>query len=170
MATRFSYRFNWERFLDTALPITLRTRTIKMLFRCGYEVMDRLILEPFALARNEDRFTTSHNGQVVYLQKALNEHFRSNNRASHFRVADVGSQLIVRYAYDEYHSNVTYAHNQEARQVDHLYAVNVTKLKQGSTFVIRVPRDIYFSRLSEVKRFVNRYRLITRVPIYEPTS
>lgn len=170
MATKYNYGFDWCRFVSSMLPFHLRVKGIKALFSPAFKVLQEAILSPFSLARDNDSFKVTHNSQVVYLQLALNKKFKSNMNGVFFRLGEIGEELTVNYAYDENSPSTSWAHDEKKKDVTHFYAVNAVKKNTTNTFVVFVPSDLYHSKINEIKQFVNSYRLVTRVPFYEPVS
>lgn len=169
MATKYNYGFDWRRFVNLMLPFHLRVKGIKALFSPAFKVLQEVILLPFSQARDNDNFRVEHNSQVVYLQLALNKKFKSN-MGVYFRLGDVGEELKVSYAYDEQSPYNSWAYDAKKKDVVHFYAINAIKKNIKNSFVVYVPSDLYQTRMNEIKTFVNSYRLVTRVPFYEPIS
>lgn len=175
MVTKYNYSFDWRRFVVLMLPFHLRVKGIKALFAPAFKVLQEAILSPFSLAKDNDNFKVTHNSQVIYLQLALNKRFKSSLSRVHFRLGDIGEDLEIMHAYNETDSDrVLYAKDlsfgDNANSSEHFYAVNAVKKNNVNSFVVYVPSDLYHTKLNEIKQFVNTYRMVTRVPLYEPTN
>lgn len=173
MVTKYNYGFDWRRFVNLMLPFHLRIKGIKSLFSPAFKVLQEAILSPFSLARDNDNFKVTHNSQVVYLQLALNKKFKSSLNGVCFRVGNVGEKAEVTYVVEEktrYNEHPFLQLEEKGKAKNHIRAINEVSLHSANAFVVYVPSDLYNSRLVEIKRFVNDYRLVTRVPIYESVN
>lgn len=114
-------------------------------------------------------FRLHHNGQVCYLRHALNSEF---GLTSGFDIVDADS-------YDG-----EWLHAKDSVMQDQLYATdeaaedsNVPLLADEAqltyvpnSFIVRVPADIYMTRLTKVKSIVEQNRMLTKRPIYISSS
>ena len=120
----------------------------------------------------DDDFKLSHNGQVCYLRAALNAKF-GNMTSGFFMVEDYVKDLTWLYAATEDENLNPEKEHIEALQdnavTGHIYAPREAVMNDNKTFIIYVPSDLYNDEyLPKIKQFVNEYKLVTRVPQYEP--
>jgi len=115
-----------------------------------------------------------HNGQVCYLRAALNQKFKSNS-IERFEIDDIENDVGWSYiGNDSDKTQLAYIADEKAdSQVEKIvdfFIPDETVLEVKNTFVITVPTDLYESELPVIRRFVNKYRLVTRVPLYKPQT
>jgi len=186
METR--YKVNFRRLAEQNLPPDLRSRSILALMRSAFAPVQSSkvsgnFVKRFAAFRDDTRFDISHNGQVCYLRAALNAKFKSN-LGVFFDITDTVKNLEWVYAMTE---DVADSGEGDAAPagtkhifakieqdndpiIDPLLVPNEAILEGHNTFIVWVPADLYATKLPQIKQFVNKYRLVTRVPQYEPKN
>lgn len=173
METKF--KICWQRLAGLPSAFGMRSASVQALLRAGFSILQNDIDPRFKAARAADRFDIQHNGQVCYLRAALNTQFKSAS-GIYFDIAETVPNLAWIYAKTEetpnghiYAKTEDTTDTEEAKGIiDPLLAPNEAILDVKNTFIIYVPADLYATQLMAIKRFVNKYRLITRVPQYEP--
>lgn len=136
------------------------------------------LYQRFLEMRGDHIYRLSHNGQVCYLRAALNDAFGLKKG---FEIEDA----------DEYKGEWIYAKDPSMPQ--QLLAVDEGKnSKPGendppehptplladearlnaprNAFIVRVPGNIYTTQLDKVKAIVEKYRILSKTPIYTRTK
>lgn len=175
------YKVNFDKWILSLLPSFLRQSLIFAILRamCAPIKTDKTgLYSRFLVARDEHLYRLAHNGQVCYLRAALNDAF-GLKPSSGFTVED----------YTEDHGEWQYAKHEDMN--DQLYPIDEQlnpNLPDGEVadpampilyseeilyreqcnFIIGVPTDIYTTQLDKVKAIVEKYRLLSKVPIYTP--
>lgn len=158
------------------LPTFLRHRVLFAFCKAMCAPVAALYRE-FLNVRGNHIFRTAYNGQVCYLLAALNDHFNTTG----FEIADgdtVGewlyakkedmvSQLLV---VDE---NLNPPREEGEPPPEHpvpLLADEIRLTMKQDTFVVYVPEFIYATQLPQVRAVVDRFRILSKTPIYSPIS
>ena len=162
------FRVDFDKWILTVLPSFLRRRVLFALCRALCAPV-KTLYGRFLDARNAHLYRLAHSGQVCYLRAALNDAFRSKG----FDIVD----------YDDQRGEWVYAKadsmagqllaKEESRNIPEdgepampiLYDETRLNLPQNY-FVVIVPWEIYTTRLDNVKAVVDKYRLISKTPIY----
>lgn len=171
---------DFDKWIATMLPTFLRRKRIFALIRglCATLYQgDTSLYERFGDARGDHIFRLSHNGQVCHLRHALNSSF---GLTKGFEIEDPaedpGEWLYAKQdgtegqltAVDE---TVNANPAEGAPAPEHpvpLLADEAQLMAAHNTFIVRVPNDIYYSQLDKVKSIVEKYRLLSKQPIYTP--
>lgn len=181
--------------LAALLPFGMRSASVLALLRAGFAPYTQWLAAAFRAARAEERFRLLHNGQVCYLCAALNARYRSALPGVRFRIGESGIGQPWTYARQEettpegiQQTDHTFALTEPAPQpappdptnpnapsevypsFDPPYATGEVKLENLCTFIVYVPGDLYYSSLQDIRHFVEHYRLVTRIPQYEPIN
>lgn len=174
MAT--NYNVSIARLIELLLPISMRSASVVAMLRAAFafytqSTIERTALaEMFATARASDNFEATHNGQVCYLRAALNAKFKSN-LGIYFRIAESSSGVVWPYAATEADIVGHIYASTEKSTTGHVFAPDESVMDSRNSFIVYVPSDLYAEpMLSRIKLFVNKYRLVTRIPQYEPIN
>lgn len=176
------FNVNFDRWIALMLPTFMRRRRIFAFCRalCAPLYLgDGGVYNRFLQARGDHIYRLSHNGQVCYLRAALNDAFGLKKG---FEIEDA----------DDYKGEWVYAKDPTMPQ--QLYSVDERLNETGTgtvatpghsmplladearlnapknSFIVRVPANIYATRLDKVKAIVEQYRILSKTPIYTPTS
>ena len=175
------YKVDFDKWILSVLPSFLRKNVIFAILRamCAPIKSEKSgLYARFILARKDHLYRLSHNGQVCYLRAALNDAF-GLQPSKGFTIED----------YVEIDGEWQYAKHEGMN--DHLYPVDEglnPNLPEGETadpampilysediinrgqchFVIGVPSAIYSTSLDKVQAIVEKYRLLSKIPIYTP--
>ena len=137
------------------------------------------LYQRFLEMRGDHIYRLSHNGQVCYLRAALNDAFGLKKG---FEIEDA----------DEYEGEWIYAKDptmpQQLLAVDEgknpkpgendpppelptpLLADEARLNAPRNAFIVRVPGNIYTTQLDKVKAIVEKYRILSKTPIYTRTK
>ncbi len=176
------FDINFDKWIATMLPTFLRRRRIFAFCRALCSPLylgDGGLYPRFLQKRGDHIYRLSHNGQVCYLRAALNNAF---NLKKGFEIEDA----------DEYEGEWVYAKDptmpQQLLVVDEaknpkredgdpppehstpLLADEARLNAPHNAFIVRVPGNIYSTQLDKVKAIVDQYRILSKTPIYTPTS
>lgn len=187
-------RFNIDHArLAELLPFGMRSASVLGMIRAGFAPYSERMAEIFRSTRADDHFRLRHNGQVCYLRAALNAKFKSSLKGLYFRIADIGIERQWIYAKQENNNGVAtgyiYARTEPTPTIKQVktpagnirevlvypafnppYAPSEVQPGELYSFIIYVPSDLYYSCLPQIKRLVEQYRLVTRIPQYEPIN
>jgi len=157
------------RLAELLLPFSLRSASILALLRSAFMPLERDLFMRFDRTRQEDIFDLRHNGQVCYLRAALNARFRSRT-GIRFEIMDVhGGAEWMHIGSDSDLAHRAYITDEQSDH-DIFFIPDEQILDLKNTFAIYVPADLYHNDLPAIKRFVNKYRLVTRIPLYKPRN
>lgn len=148
------FEVDFKRLIALMLPGMLRRPLVFGLLRAGAVGVERLYAG-FRDGRRRRLFRLGHNGQVCYLRGALNEYFGRG-----FGIADRHSGGRWLHAVTESGSRITQAVSEEARGVPVVYTERMLNAAQND-FDVLVPAR-FWSRLDEIKAFVESYKLPTK--------
>ena len=158
-------RIDWRALITDALPSFLRCSLIIALLLAVTTPL-RSLYDRFLLLRDADRYHVQHNGQVCHLLGILEDKYPSA-QGIHYRIEDVLPSGSVVDTFPEKRPNVPIAKPNATHGV-------LDTIQEGfpdrSSFRVFVPRDVYDIHLREVSFLVERYKLLTRTPIFLPTD
>ena len=167
MKLETKFNINFSQMVELLLPFSMRSASILALMRSAFAPLHDLY-RCFESARNNDRFIMRHNGQVCYLRAALNEKFKSSIGLRFDIVESYGNAEWVYIGRD---SELPFTDITDERPgKDCFFIPDETVLDITNTFVVCVPTDLYDKELQAIERFVNQYRLITKIPLYKPKN
>ena len=171
-------RIDWRALITTALPSFLRCSLVIALLLAVTAPL-RSLYDRFLLLRDADRYHVQHNGQVCHLLgiledkdyramlRTLVEDKYPSAQGIHYRIEDVLPSGRVVDTFPEKLPNVPIAKPNASQGV-------LDTIQEGfpdrSSFRVFVPRDVYDTHLREVSFLVERYKLLTRTPIFLPTD
>nr|DAJ30014.1 MAG TPA: hypothetical protein [Caudoviricetes sp.] len=115
----------------------------------------------FTEKRTQDLYKLAHNGQVCYLEKALNDRFDRQSRR--IRIED-GTRYKQEYIYTqaENRPRIVSPENPMILYPRGYYA------DIGVDFIVKVPREIYKTNDYEMKALIDFYRLASKRYKIEP--
>lgn len=165
MQTDNKYKVSFPRLIELLLPMGMRTQSFKAVVCAGAKIVETQ-RQQLLQAMQEDHFRVRHNGQVCYLRAALNKHFAPKDKP--FRIREPYGELEWLYANTEEGKNHILA-NTEEYDKPHIYAPDEVVMNERYSFVVSVPASLGKNEdtMNKIKHFVNEYRLVTRVPLYE---
>lgn len=176
------FDINFNKWIALMLPTFLRRRRLFAFIRalCAPLYLgDGGLYQRFLEMRGNHIYRLSHNGQVCYLRAALNDAFGLKKG---FEIEDA----------DEYEGEWIYAKDPSMPQ--QLLAVDESKNPEPgdgeappehptplladearlnaprNAFIVRVPGNIYATQLDKVKAIVEKYRILSKTPIYTQTT
>lgn len=176
------FDIDFNKWIALMLPTFLRRRRLFAFVRalCAPLYLgEGGLYKRFLEMRGDHIYRLSHNGQVCYLRAALNDAFGLKKG---FEIEDA----------DEYEGEWIYAKDPSMPQ--QLLAVDEGKNPRTdeddpppehptplladearlnvlrNAFIVRVPGNIYTTRLDKVKAIVEKYRILTKTPIYTRTT
>lgn len=174
------FEIDFDKWIATMLPTFLRMRRVFAFCRalCSPLYLGEAGLYPrFLRARGDHIYRLCHNGQVCYLRAALNDAF---NLKKGFEIEDAGgyegewvyakdpsmpNQLL---AVDEKKNGKPAEGEPPPEHPTPLLADEARLNAPQNAFVVRVPISIYTTQLDKVKSIVERYRILSKTPIYTP--
>lgn len=176
--------------IASALPFSMRSASVLGMLRAGFAPYTHHLAAKFHDARAGDHFRLRHNGQVCYLRAALNARFRSSLKGVFFQIGDTGVEKAWIYAKVESFSPTAHTYaltepepiplppnpkNRNAPKEKYPdfnppYAPSEVKPGEQHSFIVYVPSDLYYSNLTQIKGFVDEYRLVGRKVYYEPIN
>lgn len=165
METKF--KIDFSRIADRLLLIHLRAGVLKEFVDEAFSVLKTTIWASFSTSRHDDYFELNHNGQVCYLRAALNAKFKSV-LGIYFEIEDQRGIRDIAFATTEKQVADHVFASVEPAPADGLYAVSEADVGNLTDFVVRVPSDLYGAQLDAIKHFVDKYKLPTMQPQYEP--
>lgn len=160
------FKIIFSRLIDWLLPVHLRDGGLKALLIASFAILKAEIWALFNKGRKEDYFDLNYNGQVCYLRAALNAKFKSALGA-YFEIGDPLSVADIVFAVTEKERVGHIFATGEPVPDNGVYALTETAPDQLNHFVIYVPADLYSTQLAAIKRFVEKYKLVTRLPHYK---
>jgi hypothetical protein len=163
------FNIYFGRLAEQLLPFSMRSMSILTLMRSAFASWEHGLRERFERACNDDMFDLQHNGQVCYLRAALNAKFGDND--NRFDIVDIyGDAEWIYIGSDSDLAHRAYIIDERSDH-DCFFIPDEMFLDIKNTFVVCVPENRFNERdLPVIKRFVNKYRLITRVPLYKPQN
>ncbi len=155
-------KVDFKRLLFFFLPISLRQPTM---FAWFYSMIKSIesIYRLFTDQNKVDMIRLSHNSQVCYLQKILNDNFDSGVGKRRIRIVD-GNKYKRTYIYTE-------AEPKEMKYLGDMYIrEEVDYADTGVDFIVRLPKekfdlaekDIRKNELQKVRAIVDFYRLASK--------
>lgn len=176
------FDINFNKWIALMLPTFMRRRRLFAFVRalCAPLYLGKNSLyQRFLEMRGDHIYRLSHNGQVCYLRAALNDAFGLKKG---FEIEDA----------DEYKGEWIYAKDpsmpQQLLAVDEgknpkpgendpppehptpLLADEARLNAPRNSFIVRVPGNIYTTQLDKVKAIVEKYRILSKTPIYTRTK
>ncbi len=161
------FNIDYKRLLVLLLPTFLRKPFVFGLLRAAIVPLETLH-KRFSTNRQANNYRLSHNGQVCYLQAALNDNFKSGNggKITLITVERVGEWL---YAITESGERILLAGDESTEEIPVAYNELMLNTSQND-FVVSIPSDLYDTRLEEIKATVDKYKLISKCAIYMSQS
>lgn len=171
------FTVDFDRWIAQMLPTFLRRRVLYAFCRAMCAPV-RSVYEAFLQSRGDQIFNAAYNGQVCYLRAALNDAFETIG----FQIADgddvSGSWLYAKkedmpvqlIAVDE---ELNPAPDDETPPPDYpmpLLADEMRLNARQDTFIVYVPESIYMTHLPRVRAIVDRFRILSKTPIYTSIS
>ncbi len=170
------FTIDFDKWVAQMLPTFLRHRRLYAFCRAMCAPVVSLYRD-FLNVRGDHIFRTAYNGQVCYLRAALNDRFNTTG----FEIADgdtVGEWL---YAKKEdmpaqltaVNERLNPAPGENDPPPEHpvpLLADELRLTARRDTFVVYVPESIYTTQLPQVRAVVDRFRILSKTPIYTPIS
>lgn len=171
------FSVDFDKWIVQMLPTFLRRRVMFAFIRAMCAPVVELY-HAFLASRSEQIFNSAYNGQVCYLRAALNDAFGvtgfqisdGDNVTGEWLYAkkdDMPGQLL---AVDE---TLNKAPGEDEEPPEHptpLLADEMQLTAVQDTFIVYVPESIYATQLSRVKAIVDRFRILSKTPVYTSTS
>lgn len=157
------YKIAYRVWVRDMLPIVLRRPRIVALLMAAIKPIDDLY-NMFLRDRRGDLSSLKYNGQVCYLRAAL-EAYCPSSRGIRYIISDMPEEsgsLLYAYAEDSWSVDVASAESDVAVPIVYSW-VDVSMV---TGFLVGVPLDIYNTRLAEVRRVVDKYKLPTKTTYY----
>jgi len=142
-----TYNFNIDKLLVLLTPTFLRKRKLVAWLRTLAMPLNKL-LDDFKAHRERDLYNLTHNSQVCYLRKALNDEFDPQLRR--IKIED-GTRNIRRYIYQRNVNRPLYL----GRMFLYLRG---NYIDGGVDFVVVLPRDLEYDKY-KLEALVNFYKL-----------
>lgn len=172
------FTIDFDKWIATMLPTFLRRRRVFAFCRALCSPVVWLYGE-FLNARSDHIYRLTHNGQVCYLRAALNDAF---GLTKGFEVEDAddyaGEWIFAKdptmpqqlLAVDEGLNPAPEEGDPPPEHPTPLLADEARLNAPHNSFIVRVPHDIYISQLDKVKAIVEKYRILSKQPIYTSTT
>jgi len=141
------YNFNIDKLLVLLTPTFLRKRKLVAWLRTLAMPLNKL-LDDFKVHRERDLYNLTHNSQVCYLRKALNDEFDPQLRR--IKIED-GTRNIRRYIYQRNVNRPLYL----GRMFLYLRG---NYIDGGVDFVVVLPRGLEYDKY-KLEALVNFYKL-----------
>lgn len=141
------YNFNIDKLLVLITPTFLRKRKLVAWLRTLAMPLNKL-LDDFKVHRERDLYNLTHNSQVCYLRKALNDEFDPQLRR--IKIED-GTRNIRRYIYQRNVNRPLYL----GRMFLYLRG---NYIDGGVDFVVVLPRGLEYDKY-KLEALVNFYKL-----------
>lgn len=176
------FEIDFNKWIATMLPTFLRLRRVFAFCRalCSPLYLGETGLYPRFLQMREDHiYRLCHNGQVCYLRAALNDTF---GLMKGFEIEDAegykGEWVYAKdptmpgqlLAVDEKLNPKPGENDPPPEHPTPLLADEARLNAPQNSFIVRVPLNIYTTQLDKVKAIVEKYRILSKVPIYTTTS
>lgn len=142
-----TYNFNIDKLLVLLTPTFLRKRKLVAWLRTLAMPLNKL-LDDFKVHRERDLYNLTHNSQVCYLRKALNDEFDPQLRR--IKIED-GTRNIRRYIYQRNVNRPLYL----GRMFLYLRG---NYIDGGVDFVVVLPQGLEYDRY-KLEALVNFYKL-----------
>lgn len=166
MKTDNRFRISIPRLVELLLPMGMRAKSLKTIICAGIKSIE-VQHNNFLRAMEDDRFRIHHNGQVCYLQAALNKHFKPP-KDKPFLIKEPYGGLEWLYAQTE-KPEITAHINAKSEDTTegHIFAPDYVEMDNRNSFVVYIPNEVgNDENIGQIKQFVNEYRLVTRIPQY----
>ena len=164
------FDIDYNRLIAIMLPSSLRKPLVFGLLRAAVAALQTLY-EEFCEARDEHNFRLTHNGQVCYLQAALNAKFKSSYGTILILSAIRDGEWL--YAIAEDGTGITKAisesNDDDEQDVPLVYSELALNSAQNE-FIVSVPSDLYDTMLDSIKAFVDQYKLVSKRASYVAQS
>lgn len=162
------FKIDFDKWILTVLPTFLRRSVVFAFCRAMCAPIVSLY-NRFAESRNGHIYTLTHNGQVCYLRAALNEAFHTTG----FEIVDYDDNRGEwHFAKTEGMTGQTYAVDEDLKDPENhpipLLADEARLNLAMNCFIVQVPGVIYATQLDKVKAVVDKYRILSKTPIYTP--
>nr|DAV24518.1 MAG TPA: hypothetical protein [Caudoviricetes sp.] len=141
------YNFNIDKLLVLLTPTFLRKRKLVAWLRTLAMPLNKL-LDDFKVHRERDLYNLTHNSQVCYLRKALNDEF--DPQLKRIKIED-GTRNIRRYIYQRNINRPLYL----GRMFLYLRG---NYIDGGVDFVVVLPRGLEYDKY-KLEALVNFYKL-----------
>ncbi len=172
------FTIDFDKWIAEMLPMFLRRRRVFAFCRALCAPVVWLYGE-FLNARSDHIYRLTHNGQVCYLRAALNDAFGLTKGFEVEDADDYAGEWV--YAKDPTMPQQLLAVDEKLnppRETDDPPPEHPTPLLADearlnaphNSFIVRVPHDIYISQLDKVKAIVEKYRILSKQPIYTSTT
>lgn len=179
------FTIDFDKWIATMLPMFLRRRRVFAFCRALCSPVVWLYEQYFATSeskmsmRQDHIYRLTHNGQVCYLRAALNDAF---GLTKGFEVEDAddyaGEWVYAKdptmpqqlLAVDEHLNPARESGEPPPEHPTPLLADEARLNAPHNSFIVRVPHDIYISQLDKVKAIVEKYRILSKQPIYTSTT
>lgn len=153
------------------LPTFLRQPVLLSVLRAPVQPL--VSLSDSCLSQRTDTlFGLQHTGQVCCLKDALNRYFGLDDYDAGFEIEDINAEGDFRFAYDE---TENLAEQQwltaDEPDGDIIYDEEVI-LVTTKSFVVLVPASVYDAadKMPIVRKIVEKYRLVSRLPMYKRSA
>lgn len=176
------FDINFDKWIALMLPAFMRRRRLFSFIRalCSPLYLGEVsIYRRFLQMRGDHIRDLSHNGQVCYLRAALNDAFGLRKGFDIEDAADYDGTWIYAkdssmpqqlHAVDEALNTGTGDSDVPDEHPTPLLADEARLAAPHNSFIVRVPGNIYATRLDKVKSIVERYRILSKTPVYTQTS
>lgn len=176
------FDISFDKWIASMLPTFLRRPRVFAFCRALCSPLylgegERSIYRRFLKSRGDHIYRVSHNGQVCYLRAALNDAFGlkkgfeiadpdDDRREWHFAKDPTMPQQFL--AVDERLNQPPSGEEPPEHPVP-ILADEVRLNAPRNSFIVYVPGNIYASRLDKVKSIVEKFRILSKTPIYTST-
>lgn len=159
------FKVDYKRLVCLLLPTFLRRPVLFGLIRAAVAPLE-LLYRRFCSARSKHIYRLTHNGQVCYLRACLNDHFKSNIGTFEIFSIKRGEWIFAVTETDE-HIPITISEDNISPLENVPVVYDGTQLNVAqNNFVVSVPADAWDSHKEEIKAMVDKYKLISKCPIY----
>ncbi len=159
-------RIDFRKLVVSLLPTFLRQPKMLAIMRAIAQPLVTLSDRRLSI-REDTLFQLQHNGQVCYLKDALNHYFGLTDYANGFQIEDVNAQGNYVMAYDETEQLDAMQWVVDDENMTIIYDENVINVATVS-FTVLIPSSLYTSEnLPKIRRIVEQYRLVSRLPQYK---
>jgi len=146
------------------LPLNLRKEKVIAWLKV-YVSLIKIMMDNFAIYREEKLFFIAHNSQVIYLEHILNHRFNPNQNTQDPNYVGNGIYIDDGQSSDEVYiyntseaASDTFLHNSSETSFTEVYLYNASQTQSYVGFIINVPNSFNVNE-NELKALVNRLKL-----------
>lgn len=146
------YNLDIYKFAQYLLPPVLRKKRL-FSFLCVLLLPAYLILQAFQVFRKQSNSNMNINGQVIYIEKILNDTFFLKNKEIY--LSDIPDRQLYMYTRNEGTQVLFHQRNEEDMQ--RLYIQQRGEGNMNGNYIVNVP-SFLSDKVDEIQRIVEKYK------------